>query len=302
VGGSPFEAPATLNVIAHVELTGGVWYPKGGIYAIARAFERLARELGVAIHTGLGIQRIDVSSGRATGVTLASGEQVAADAVISNLDVTTVYERLLPDSPAVQRRLARLRAFEPSCSGFVLLLGVEGRAEALAHHNIFFSADYRSEFDAIFKQQVAPRDPTIYVAVTSKTDPDHAPPGCENWFVLVNAPPLSDRFDWTLNASSYRDHILDRLASLGVDVRQRIAYERVLTPVDLAAMTGAHRGALYGPSANSKWTAFRRPHNRCADVRGLYFAGGTTHPGGGVPMVTLSGKVAAELVIEDAAR
>lgn len=302
VGGSPFEAPATLNVIAHVELTGGVWYPKGGIYAIARAFERLARELGVAIHTECGVQRIDITDGRATGVTLASGDQIAADAVVSNLDVTTVYERLLPDSPAVQRRLTRLRAYEPSCSGFVLLLGVEGRAEALAHHNIFFSADYRREFDAIFKQQVAPRDPTIYVAVTSKTDPEHAPPGCENWFVLVNAPPLSDRFDWEANASSYRDHILERLASFGVDVRQRIAYERVLTPVDLAAMTGAHRGALYGPSANSKWTAFRRPHNRCADVRGLYFAGGTTHPGGGVPMVTLSGKVAAELVVEDAAR
>jgi phytoene desaturase len=302
VGGSPFEAPATLNVIAHVELTGGVWYPRGGIYAIARAFERLAGELGVVIHTGRGVQRIDVTGVRATGVTLDDGTHIDADAVVSNLDVTTVYERLLPPTPAISRRLTQLRRFEPSCSGFVLLLGVEGRAGSLAHHNIFFSPDYRREFQAIFKDRVAPNDPTIYVAITAKTDPGHAPPGCENWFVLVNAPPLSDRYDWQANAASYRGHILERLASFGVDVRQRIAYERILTPVDLAAMTGAYRGALYGPSANSKWTAFRRPHNRCVDVPGLYFAGGTTHPGGGVPMVTLSGKVAAEMVIEDAAR
>jgi phytoene desaturase len=299
VGGSPYEAPATLNVIAHVELNGGVWYPRGGIYQIAAAMTRLAEELGVDFSTGQAVKAIRVQNGRAAGVTLTDGTQIDTHTVLSNLDVTTTYASLLPDLPEITRTLQRLRRFEPSCSGFILLLGVEGETLQLAHHNIFFSSDYRAEFNAIFKQQVPPQDPTIYLAITSKTDPDHAPDGCENWFILVNAPPVTEQVDWNAYANSYRDHILDRLESLGYGVRDRIRTERVITPVDLERMTGAHRGALYGASANSKWTAFRRPHNRCADILGLYFAGGTTHPGGGVPMVTLSGKVAAKMILKD---
>jgi phytoene dehydrogenase-like protein len=176
------------------------------------------------------------------------------------------------------------------------------RAQAkrsLIHHNIFFSADYPHEFRQIFNDGIPPDDPTIYVAVTSKTDPDHAPRGYENWFVLVNAPALSDSYDWQAQASHYRRKVLDKLAGFGHDLSDRIVAERMITPVDLARMTGSWRGALYGASANSKWTAFRRPHNRSADFRGLYFAGGTTHPGGGVPMVTLSGSVAARLLLQD---
>ena len=300
VGGSPYDAPATLNVIAHVELTGGVWYPQGGIYAIARAFERLARELGVAIHTDTAVARIEVVDGRARGVVLENGTRVGATAVVSNVDVTTTYDRLLAGQPA--QRLAALKRREPSCSGFVLLLGVDmagWTGPALAHHNIFFSADYRREFEQIFKQGVPPDDPTIYVAITAKADPQDAPPGHENWFILVNAPAVDARYAWESQAGAYREQVLARLAAFGVEVRDRIRSEVLLMPDDLQAMSGAWRGALYGASANSKFTAFRRPHNRCPDVRGLYFAGGTTHPGGGVPMVTLSGGVAAKLVLAD---
>lgn len=300
VGGSPYEAPATLNVIAHVELTGGVWYPQGGIYAIAEALARLAGELGVKICTGHGVRAIEVHDGKTVGVTLTDDAHFPAQAVIANVDVTTVYEKLLPQTSVNQKRVARLKSYEPSCSGFILLLGIEGIHENLAHHNIFFSDDYRREFDSIFKKRVPADDPTIYVSITSKSDPSHAPRGHENWFVLVNAPALSDHYDWSANAQRYKGLVLNRLASqFGLEVRSRIRSERILTPVDLEQMTGAHRGALYGASANSKWTAFRRPHNRCKDVQGLYFAGGTTHPGGGVPMVMLSGKVAAELLLQD---
>lgn len=302
VGGSPYEAPATLNVIAHVELVGGVWYPQGGIYAIARAFERLAREVGVEVITRQGVSAVRVEEGRAVGVTLADGTALDADAVVCNVDVATAYRHLLPQTDAIQKRLAGLVKQEPSCSGFVLLLGVKGQHERLAHHNILFSRDYPLEFQQIFKDRVPPDDPTVYISITSKTDPSHAPDGHENWFVLVNAPALTDGFDWAAQAPRYRDLVLARMAEAGFDVRGNIVSERVLTPVDLQTMTGAFRGALYGASANSKWTAFKRPHNRCPDVAGLYFAGGTTHPGGGVPMVTLSGKVAAELAVEDAAR
>lgn len=299
VGGSPYAAPATLNVIAHVELNGGVWYPRGGIYKIAEAMAQLAEDVGVTICTDTPVERIDVASWRARGVVLADGTHMAADVVVSNLDVTTTYENLLPDSAKLRRTLKKLQDFEPSCSGFIMLLGVEGQYEGLAHHNIFFSSDYRREFDSIFKQQQPPDEPTVYVSITSKTDADHAPDGHENWFVLVNAPALSPAYDWSTSADGYRDLVLDRMAAFGYDVRDRIRSEQIITPVDLSRMSGAYRGALYGPSANSRWTVFRRPHNRSSDVRGLYFAGGTTHPGGGVPMVTLSGKTAAEMVVAD---
>jgi phytoene desaturase len=299
VGGSPYRAPATLNLIAYLEMVEGVWYPQGGVYAIAEALERLAQELGVRIHTDTSVQQILVEGYRAAGIRLWDGSEYQADAVIANLDVTSTYEHLLPHTHSIQKRLRQLKTFEPSCSGFVIMLGVQGNHAELAHHNILFSNNYRREFVEIFEQGTPPTEPTIYIAITSKTDSTHAPPECENWFVLVNAPALSSDFDWTIQHQRYRDVVLDRIAKFGFDVRGKIISETVWTPVDLAQHTGAYRGALYGPSANSKWTAFRRPHNRCPDVRGLYFVGGTTHPGGGVPMVMMSGKVASELVIED---
>ncbi|MCC6613785.1 MAG: phytoene desaturase [Anaerolineae bacterium] len=299
VGGNPFASPATLNVIADVELSGGVWYPRGGVYAIARAFERLARELGVDIVTDARVEGIDVEAGRVTGVRLHNGDRIPAEAIIANVDVATVYERLLPRAVVAPARLRRLVRAEPSCSGFLLLLGIEGEHPGLAHHNIFFSSDYRREFDDIFQRGIPPDEPTVYVSITSKSDPEHAPAGHENWFVMVTAPAYDDRYDWSVNAADYRERVLARLASFGLDVRGQIRVERLLTPLDLERMTGARRGALYGQSSNDRFSALRRPHNRASDVRGLYFAGGTAHPGGGVPMVTLSGKVAAGMVLED---
>ncbi|NWF68870.1 MAG: phytoene desaturase [Chloroflexi bacterium] len=295
VGGSPYLAPATLNVIAHVELTGGVWYPRGGVYSIARALEKLARELDVEIRPGCPVRQIRVQNGRVTGVALENGTSLSAAAVIANVDVTTVYQYLLPPDTGARHA----QPLEPSCSGYILLLGVEKSFAGLAHHNIFFSRDYRHEFRQIFRDGHMPDDPTIYLAITSKTDAAHAPVGCENWFVLVNAPPISDKYDWQQHALPYRDEILARLAEYGFDARGHIRSETRLTPHDLQRLTGAYRGALYGASPNDRFSAFRRPHNRARGVRGLYFAGGTTHPGGGVPMVTLSGKVAAQLLLDD---
>lgn len=299
VGGSPYEAPATLNVIAHVEMTGGVWYPQGGIYRIAEAMQTLAEEIGVRILTGCPVEEIVVENGRVQGIK-AGGETIPADAVISNLDVTSALNHLLPSGTIAEPKLRSLSDYEASCSGFILLLGVEGQHEQLAHHNSLFSSDYRAEFEAIFRTLEAPQDPTLYIAITSHTDAEHAPPGHENWFLMVNVPPLSDRFDWEQQRLPYRDHVLKLLAERwGIDIRDKIRSETILTPVELERMSGAWRGALYGPSANNRFSVFRRPHNRSKDIRGLYFAGGTTHPGGGVPMVTLSGKVAADFIMDD---
>jgi phytoene desaturase len=299
VGGSPYQAPATLNVIADVELSGGVWYPQGGVYRIAEALEQVAQECGVDILTSTEVTRLHIERGQAVGIWLANGVHIPANVVISNADVTSTLSRLAGQEPRLQSRIQRLKRYDPSCSGYILMLGIEGTHPELAHHNIFFSGNYPAEFKSIFKTLMPPVDPTLYVAITSKTDPAHAPEGCENWFILVNAPPLSERYDWRVQADVYRALIMQRLAERGYDIESRIRSEVMMSPVDLEQQSWAWRGALYGPSANNRFTVFRRPHNRSPEIRGLYFAGGTTHPGGGVPMVMLSGKVAAEMVLAD---
>ena len=298
LGASPYQARAFLNVISHVELTAGLSYSLGGTVAIARAYRRLAEELGVEIRTNARVTRIEVDGGQVSGVTLAGGARLPAEAVVAGVDATRVYRDLLPEGTAA-RRVRRWTQRPFSCSGYVLYLGVQGEHSQLAHHNLFFTDDYRAEFDSIFRHGVPYPDPTIYVAITSKSDPEHAPPGCENWYVMTNVPPIGPGWDWERESDAYRDRVLARLAELGFDIRDDIRAEQRWTPVEIERRTGAWRGALYGHSFNPWLASFQRPHNRSRDVRGLYFAGGTTHPGGGVPMVTLSGKTAARLLLQD---
>lgn len=300
VGASPYLSPATLAVIAHVELTGGVWYPQGGVYAIARAYARLAQELGVEIRLNARVREICLHGQRVSALILEDGEILPASTVISNLDVTATYG--LIQSERARTRQAALARREVSCSGVVLLLGMEGVSPDLAHHNIFFSSDYRREFTQIFSERTLPDDPTLYVCITAKTDPSHAPPGCENWFVMANAPalPPGEVPAWLQDAEQVARLLLDRLEAFGLDARRRVRIQRLLTPLDLQKNTGAWRGALYGVSFNDRFAPFKRPHNR-SEFGGLYFAGGSTHPGGGVPLVTLSGKLAAALVMRDSA-
>jgi phytoene desaturase len=294
VGASPYLAPATLAVIAHVELTEGVWYPQGGIYAIARAYEKLARELGVDIRLNTRVKEICLHGKQVSSVLLENGDILPTSTLISNLDVTATYG--LIQSERAARRLDTLKRRDVSCSGMILLLGVEGVFPDLAHHNIFFSSDYRREFEQIFSERVLPDEPTLYLCITSKTDAAHAPAGCENWFVMVNSPPLP-MGEGPGVREAMTEKLLNRLASLGLDVRNKIRYQQLLTPLDIQQKTGAHRGALYGVSFNDRFAPFKRPHNR-SEFEGLYFVGGTTHPGGGVPMVTLSGKLVAGMVMD----
>ncbi len=301
LGSSPFRAPGVLAVIAHAELGQGVWYPRGGVRSIARALEKLAGELGVEIRTGVEAAQIACSHSRrgrprVAAVISEAGDRFPAGAVIANIDVASVYERLLPRVGRVRRRLASLERQEASCSGFVLLLGVEGVHPGLAHHNVLFSGNYRREFDQIFRQGLPPDEPTVYLAITSKTDPQHAPAGCENWFALVNVPAADGRYDWQRRKDEYAERVLDRLEECGLGVRGRIRVRRAIGPPDLERMSGARRGSLYGMSFNHRLAPFARPGNRCPEVEGLYFVGGTTHPGGGVPLAMLSGKLVAGMI------
>lgn len=297
-GSNPFRAPATLNIIPHVEYTLGSYYIRGGMYRLAEALHELAAQVGVKMNYSAPVEKILHNGRRVLGVQVA-GESRAADYVLCGQDVVVAHEQLLAGFEQRRKKLARL---EPSCSGLVFLWGVNKKHEALTHHNIFFSRDYKKEFAQIFEQRVPPEDPTIYVAITSKSDPEHAPAHGENWFVLLNMPYLTSTMNWKEALPKVRAITLEKLRRAGFDIAKSLAVEDVITPEDFYERYRSNRGSIYGISSNSRSTAFKRPANRSRELRGLYFAGGSTHPGGGIPLVMLSGKMAAELIAEAANR
>jgi phytoene desaturase len=288
-GSSPYAAPATLACIPHIEARFGCWYPMGGLDALRAAFERVALDIGVTIHTGSDVVRIVAPDGGAvSGVELADGSVERADIVVANTDAEHLYADLLPDAAA----LKRVRRAKRSTSGFVLCIGVRGLTPGLQHHNVWFSDSYRAEYDQLDAGEVAD-DPTIYACVSSVTDPSQAPDGCENWFLLVNTPP-----DVEIDADAYGDLVLDRLAARGVDLRPRIEVRSTMTPSDIERRYRSPGGAIYGTSSNGRRAAFVRPANRGARP-GLYLVGGSSHPGGGLPLVTTSAKIVTEMITED---
>jgi phytoene desaturase len=296
-GSSPYLAPATLAVIPYVEFHFGGWYVRGGMARLASGLEEAARSAGVEIRIGTAVEEIESASGLATGVRLAGGERLHSDAVVCNADAMYAQDALFGGS--AERHTGR-RAPEPSLAGFVLLLGVRKRFERLAQHNVYFSGDYQDEFRSLVERGEPARDPTVYVSVSAMSDPGHAPPGGANLFVLVNAPPLGPGARWEDGGRSYRDLVVRLLERRGLEgLEGAIEVERIITPAMFAARYNAFRGAIYGTSSNSKFAAFRRPPNRSRTLRRLYYAGGSAHPGGGIPLVLLSGKMAAELAAED---
>jgi phytoene dehydrogenase-like protein len=223
------------------------------------------------------------------------GRFVPADVVVSNADVTPTYEHLLEDTAAPLYQ--RYQKLEPSSSGLVFYWGVRYRFPELGLHNIFFSEDYEAEFRQIFREGRCPDDPTIYINITSREGaPGDAPVDGDNWFVLVNAP-WDQGQDWNAEADRTRQIVLDRLSrELGRDVEELIEVESRMLPPDIAARTDSHRGSLYGISSNTRLAAFLRHPNRSRRYRGLFFVGGSAHPGGGMPLVVLGGKITADLV------
>ena len=303
-GSSPFAAPATLSCIAHVEQDGGAWYVRGGLARLADALRTIAEAAGATIRTGCDVTSITHTRDRVTGVVLAGGERIGGDAVVADADALHLYRDLLPH----RRALRRARAASRSSSGFALLLGVEGRTEDLAHHNVSFSADHPAEFAALFERHEPIVDPTVYVATSSVTDPTQAPDGCENWFVLVNAPSFSTKYPPDADAhlvenawGGYGDHLLEVMAGRGWDLSGRIVHREEITPVDIAERYRTPGGAIYGTSSNGPMAAFLRPGNR-GPIDGLYLCGGSSHPGGGLPLVAISGKIAADLCAGDLSR
>ncbi|MFY1651194.1 phytoene desaturase family protein [Solwaraspora sp. WMMB762] len=293
-GADPRRAPAALLAVPYAELTFGGWYVRGGLGALADALLSRCLDLGVVVRTGSTVTAIDAAGGRVHGVRVAGeARPVPADVVVANVDASRVYRELLPHA----RRLTRLA--DRSLGGFVLLLGVRGRTPELAHHTVFFPRDYDAEFDAVFGDPGRGRparpatDPTIFVTVAD--DPAARPDGHEAWFVLVNAARQDLSLagvDWRRPglADAYADQVLRVLADRGVDVRDRLLFREVRTPADLAAATGTPGGSIYGTAGG-----LLRPANR-APAAGLFLVGGSVHPGGGLPMVTLSAQIVADRI------
>lgn len=288
-GSSPFQAPATLNVIPHVELNQGGYYVKGGLYEIANSLEKLALSQGVTIEYGQTVTSILSDKNRVSAVKLADKKRINADLIVANSDATETIVHLLSPNSMSNGKRRRQQNLEPSCSGFVVLLGCNKKWDQLKHHNIFFSDDYQKEFNQIFQDKVLPDDPTIYVANTSFSDPDHAPEGGSNLFVLVNSPYLAKNQDWEHREKTYRDHIINELEARGLEgLRDSIKIEDVITPLDFYKRYGSNKGSIYGTSSNSTFSAFLRPRNKLREFENLYLVGGSTHPGGGIPLVIQS--------------
>ena len=293
-GSDPRKAPAALAAIVFAERHFGAWYVDGGLRRIAEVLvERLA-QFHVPVHLNATVTGIDCVNGEARGVEV-DGRIVAADVVVANADASQVYGRLV-DAP---RALRQLRRAKPSLSGFVLCLAVDGpRTEDLAHHTVLFPERYEDEFDDLFGPAPRPvREPAIYLSVPD--DPAVAPPGSQAWFVLVNAPrhEPDGGLDWGAPglADSYADRVLAQMAERGVEVRPQVRWREIRTPADLARRTGSPGGSIYGTSSNGPMAAFLRPANR-SPVAGLFLVGGSSHPGGGLPLVLLSARIVAGLV------
>lgn len=299
-GSSPYRTPAAFNIIPYVEAKFGGWYVKGGLYEIAHALERICRELGVTIRTDAEIRRID-PAGTAYELHPASGPAETFDTIVCNQDVLSAYPRFLPAPIAKRFQNTHLDKLDPAISGFILYLGVGRQYPQLSHHNIFFSDDYPVEFRQLFDERRPADEPTVYVAVHSKADPDRAPPGSENWFVLVNAPATTadGRVDWPAVAQGYGDRIIDRLENrFGFDgLRAAIRVRRCFTPADFGTRYLARAGSLYGFASHGVRAAFQRPKLQPPGLKNFYFVGGSTHPGGGLPLVCLSGQMVAEKIL-----
>lgn len=298
VGSSAYRAPAVLNMMAHMQHEQGVWYVKGGLHRLAEGIAQLARDIGVDIHTGHSIRTaITDGSGHIQYIVLSDGSRRSADYIISNMEVLPFYRHVLDQPP---RNMAKLEdKFEPASSGLVLHLGIDRTYPQLGHHNFFFSADSRKNYREVFEKKVLPTDPTIYLVNTNKTDAEQAPAGHENLKILPHIPPLQKKEYTKADYLAFREIVLEKLEKMGLEgLRDHIVSEYMLTPHDIESLYFSDHGAIYGTvSDRRKNKGFKHP-KQSKHIDNLYFVGGTVNPGGGMPMVTLSGQQVGAMISE----
>ncbi len=295
-GSDPYQTPATLNIIPHLEYNIGAFFPKKGMVSITDSLVKLAEDLGVTFNYESKVEEILVTNKKASGIRFSNSLQQHiekdVDIVVSNMDVTHTYRKLMP----TQQHPERLLNQPKSSSGVIFYWGIKQQFAELGLHNIFFSDDYRKEFQTMFNDKTITSDPTVYINITSKLKKDDAPAGCENWFVLINAP-ANEGQDWDKIIADTRQNVIKKVSRiLKVDISDLIVCEEILDPRTIESKTSSAQGALYGNSSNNRYAAFLRHANFSSKIKNLYFVGGSVHPGGGIPLAISSAKIACKYI------
>jgi len=290
-GSNPYETPATLNIIPHLEFNIGAFFPKKGMHDITMSLYKLALSIGVKYHFNSPVEEILVENGKAVGV-IAKGQEIRADIVVNNMDMVNAYKTILR-----KQKQPKLLLDQPkSSSALIFYWGIKQHFPELDLHNILFSEDYKTEFDHIFKKGSIYHDPTVYINITSVCKADDAPPGCMNWFTMINVPNNQGQ-NWDKLIAVARENIISKVNRiLKTDLEPLIKVEEILDPRTIESKTSSAQGALYGNSSNNKFAAFLRHANFSSDIKNLYFCGGSVHPGGGIPLSLLSAKIMTEIV------
>lgn len=293
-GSDPRKAPAVLSTIAFIEEAFGAWHVKGGMGKLAQAVYQRCCDLGVHFEFSTKVEQVITSRGAATAVKLSDGRVLEAENIVANCDASTLYNEMIIDSQAKRER-KKLAKAELSFAGFSILLGLRKANISLAHHTVLFPRDYDQEFNDLFNHKRACVDPTIYICAPHDSsmapDEDH-----EGYSILVNAPRHGD-VDWSNRefVDAYAEKIIDAIEARGIPIRSRCVVKAIRTPLDLANATSAPGGSIYGTSSNGARSAFLRAKNR-SPIKNLYLAGGSAHPGGGLPLVGLSAEMVAEAI------
>lgn len=290
-GSNPYQAPATLNVIPHLEQYFGAYFPDNGMFDITKVMVNLAEDLGVKFHYQKHVEEIIVKNKKAIGIKV-DGNFLASDVVVSNMDVYFTYKKLLKDENQPKKILKQ----ERSSSALIFYWGVKKEFPELGLHNIFFTNNYPQEFEHIFKLKTVYDDPTVYVNISGKHQKNDAPKGSENWFVMINVPHNIGQ-NWYEFKQQARANIIKKLNhNLKIDIESLMENESVLDPFLIEKNTSSYQGSLYGTSSNNQFAAFLRHANFSKKVKDLYFVGGSVHPGGGIPLALLSAKIVSEMI------
>lgn len=295
VGSSAYDAPAVLNLMSYIQFQFGLWYVHGGMYNLALALEKLMLEEGVRVHKNTEVIGLNEESGRIISATLDDGSTIEADIFVSNMEVIPAYDTLFSKQPEFLDDYRK--KFEPACSGFVLHLGVDRKYDSLKHHNFFFSKDSAKNFQQVFHEKKLPSDPTIYLVASSRTDSSQSPEDCENIKILPHIPHLTNGDFSREDYLEFKDLVLDKLERMGLtDLRKHIVTEELWLPSDIQAKYYSNKGAIYGVlSDRNKNRGFKAP-KKSEKYDNLFFVGGSVNPGGGMPMVTLSGQQVGNII------
>ena len=297
VGSSAMDSPGYMNLMPMIQFDYGLWYVRGGMYNLAKGLGKLMEEMGIPIHLNADVEAIEKSGKRVTGIRMTDGTVHASDIIVSNMEVIPAYKKLLNEPVSFTRKLEK---FAPACSGIVLHIGTDKIFPQLAHHNFFYSEDQHKHFDTVFHKKQLPQDPTLYVVAPTRTDPSKAPEGCDNIKILPHIPPLEEGSDITHeDYVALKDRCIDKMERCGLTgLRESIVVEDLLTPVDIERMYRSNRGSIYGVVTDWKLNYGFKAPKTSTRYKNLYFTGGSTNPGGGMPMVVLSGQQCADRIIK----